>query len=87
MMTAVAALRKADADPIIVAVPTGHGDAVRKLANLVNTVYCPNMREGRFFAVADAYASWTDVEEQEVIALLKKFRLHENNQRKKSKMD
>jgi predicted phosphoribosyltransferase len=86
MQTAVAALRKADADPIIVAVPTGHGDAVRKLANLVNTVYCPNIREGRFFAVADAYEHWADVEEQEVIALLKEFQLPENNQGKKNKM-
>jgi len=73
-------------DPIIVAVPTGHGDAVRKLANLVNTVYCPNIREGRFFAVADAYEHWADVEEQEVIALLKEFQLPENNQGKKNKM-
>lgn len=86
MQTAVKALRKADADPIIVAVPTGHGDAVRKLANHVNTVYCPNIREGRFFAVADAYEHWTDVEEQEVFALLKEFRLPENNQGKKNKM-
>jgi predicted phosphoribosyltransferase len=49
-------------------------------------VYCPNIREGRFFAVADAYQYWTDVEEQEVIALLKEFQLPENDQGNKNKM-
>jgi putative phosphoribosyl transferase len=87
MMAAVAALRKTEADPIIVVIPTGHGDAVRKLANLVNTMYCPNIREGRFFAVADAYEHWTDVEEQEMIALLKEFQFPENSQGKKNKIE
>ena len=79
MRTAVEALRKQHTGPLIVAVPTGHGNAVRQLANLVSAVYCPNIREGEIFAVAEAYEYWTDVEEQEVIALLKEFDLSKNN--------
>jgi predicted phosphoribosyltransferase len=79
MRTAVEALRKQHTGPLIVAVPTGHGDAVRQLANLVNAVFCPNIREGEFFAVAEAYEIWTDVEEQEVIGLLKEIDFSGNN--------
>lgn len=74
LLTAVTALRRTGADHLLVAVPTGHAQAVRLLAGEVEALYCANLREGRSFAVADAYRSWEDVSEAEALALLKGHR-------------
>jgi predicted phosphoribosyltransferase len=71
MRVALAALRKSGAEHIIVAVPTGHEQTVAQLAEMVETLYCPNIRGGWHFAVADAYEKWSDVTEAEVLKLLK----------------
>jgi predicted phosphoribosyltransferase len=60
MRVAIEALRAGGAQEVIVAVPTGHLDAVRRLSPLVETLCCANVRAGRSFAVADAYRSWGD---------------------------
>lgn len=70
MLCAVAALRNAGVRQITVAVPTGHGDAARRVAAEVEAVYCANLRGGFSFAVADAYRVWTDVTDDEVLTLL-----------------
>jgi predicted phosphoribosyltransferase len=70
MQVAVEALRASGADPVYVAVPTGHRAAVESLLPRVDAVFCANVRSGRSFAVADAYARWSDVSEDEVRALL-----------------
>ena len=70
MLCAVAALRNAGADQIVVAVPTGHGTTAERLATEVAALYCANLRDGGSFAVADAYRSWTDVADDEALALL-----------------
>jgi predicted phosphoribosyltransferase len=36
----------------------------------VEAIYCPNLRSGFSFAVADAYEQWGDLGEKEVIKLL-----------------
>ena len=74
MRVAVAALNKAGADLIVVAVPTGHLDPLEKLAAQVQALYCPNVRGGWRFAVADAYKMWSDVDEDEAIKILKRFK-------------
>lgn len=71
LRVAVEALRKAGASRIIVAVPTGHGDAVQRMASEVEAVYCANIRSGWSFAVADAYKQWSDVDEEEVVRIFK----------------
>lgn len=71
MRVALKALRKAGAEHIIVAVPTGHEQSVVQLAEMVEALYCPNIRGGWRFAVADAYEKWSDVTESEVIKILK----------------
>jgi predicted phosphoribosyltransferase len=71
ILVAIEALRKAGAQHICVAVPTGHGSALRRMAQEVEAVYCANIRAGFSFAVADAYEQWTDVAEEEAIALYK----------------
>jgi putative phosphoribosyl transferase len=69
MLVAVEALRKAGAQQICVAVPTGHGSSLPRMASEVEALYCANIRGGFSFAVADAYEQWTDVAEEEAIAL------------------
>lgn len=72
MLAAIEALRKSGAQQIVVAVPTGQIDAVRRIAGQVDALYCPNVRERRQFAVADAYLSWSDVEEDTALRLLQR---------------
>jgi len=55
----------------IVAVPTAPGRTAYRLADEVEALYCPNMRNGLSFAVADAYRSWHDLSEQEALELLR----------------
>jgi len=39
----------------------------------VDGLYCANLRSGWSFAVADAYIQWSDVSEEEVMEILKRF--------------
>ncbi len=74
MRAAVAALRAAGTATITVAVPTAHESSARTIAASVEAVYCPNVRAGRRYAVADAYEEWSDVDEETVRAVLVTFR-------------
>ena len=73
LLVGVEALRKADANRIIVAVPTGHSQSVQMMAHQVETVFCSNIRQGWSFAVADAYQGWSDVRDDEVVRILKQI--------------
>ncbi len=73
MRTAVTALRKAQAEKIVVAVPTAHQESLQRLIHQVDVIYCPNIRSGWRYAVADAYQHWSDIEEKEVKRILKEF--------------
>jgi len=73
MGVGVEAVRKAGAGDIIVAVPTGHSDAVRRVASEAQAVYCANIRSGFSFAVADAYEHWYDVDEAEAVDMYRRF--------------
>lgn len=75
MRVAVDSARAQGAAGIIVAAPTGLAATILVLANTCDQIYCANIREGRSFAVADAYQHWCDVTEQEVIAHLEKPRV------------
>jgi predicted phosphoribosyltransferase len=70
MRVAVKALRRMEADHLIVAVPTGHSGTVERIASEVEALYCPNIRGSWRFAVADAYERWSDVDEEEVIKII-----------------
>jgi predicted phosphoribosyltransferase len=73
MQVAVEALRKAGASRIVVAVPTGHLEAVRKVAEQADQVCCANIRSGWSFAVAAAYRQWRDVSERRAARILARF--------------
>jgi len=70
MRTSIDALRNAGADTLIIAVPTAHDRAVADISRLAEAVFCPNVRKGRYFAVAEAYQRWYDVTEDEVIRMM-----------------
>jgi len=73
MLVAVQALCKTSPSQVVVAVPTGHGQSVEGVAAKVDQIYCPNIRTGVRFAVADAYEYWWDVTEEEVLEGLAQF--------------
>ncbi len=74
---AIEALRKAGSQEIILAVPTAHEESIQRVIGEVEAIYCPNIRGGRSYAVADAYENWTDLDEEEVVQILKEFELQE----------
>jgi len=71
MLVAVEAIKKIGTNKIIVAVPTAHLQSLDLVAPEVDKIFCANIRSGWGFAVADAYKNWYDVDEQEVIEILK----------------
>jgi putative phosphoribosyl transferase len=70
MRAAIAALRRAGAASVVVAVPTAHKSALDAISKLADAAYCANVRGGVSFAVADAYAEWRDLGDDEIEALL-----------------
>lgn len=74
LQVAVSALRRAGADRLLVAVPTAHEAAARKLATDVEGLYCVNLRSGRSYSVAAAYRRWQDVSEAEALHWLRQYR-------------
>jgi predicted phosphoribosyltransferase len=74
MRAAVSAVRGAGASEVIVAVPTGHVDAVKKMDALADEVLCANVRSNTPFAVANAYERWHDVPEVLADEALRPFR-------------
>lgn len=70
MRAAIAVLKAAGVERLALAVPTGHAEAVWRLAREVDTVYCPNIREETPYAVAEAYQEWQDLDEAQVQHLL-----------------
>ena len=73
MLVAVEAVRRGKASRVFVAVPTGHEEAVDRMASEVDAIYCPNIRGGWSFAVADAYDSWHDVDEDAAVRIARRF--------------
>lgn len=72
MLTAIAALRNVGAEDLTVAVPTGHTNSVNRLAPVAERLFCANIRSGWSFAVADAYQRWYDLDETEILEILRK---------------
>ncbi len=73
LRVAIRALRQAGSTNVILAVPTAHLESVQMILKEVEAIYCPNLRSGLFFAVADAYEQWSDLDEQDVTRILREF--------------
>jgi predicted phosphoribosyltransferase len=73
MLVAVEAIKKAGVEHIIVAIPTAHKESLNKVESKVDAIFCPNIRSGWGYAVADAYERWSDVNESEVMTTLERL--------------
>ena len=87
MLTTIKAVRRNKIKELIVAVPTAPTSAINLLRPHVDKIICPNIRSRAFFAVADAYKNWYDLDDKDVIELLKSItqnntRDHESDQPK-----
>jgi len=71
-LAAVKTVQERGAAKVVVAAPTGSGTAIERLSPHVDEIYCPNIRTGHYFAVAEAYENWYDLEPEEVIDLLER---------------
>ncbi len=71
-LAAVKGVRSLGAQKVVVAIPTASDTAIERLLADVDEIFCPNIRSGYCFAVADAYQNWYDLEAQEVITMLEK---------------
>ncbi|MHC4791648.1 MAG: phosphoribosyltransferase [Planctomycetota bacterium] len=74
LLACVEAIKNLQASEIIIAVPTGYKKALQSLEKHVKAIYCANVRGGFSFAVADAYRKWFDVDQMQVIKILRRFR-------------
>jgi len=70
MLASINMVKAHQAAEIVVAVPTAPLSTIERVRPEADEIFCPNIREGAFFAVADAYVKWRDLDESEVIRLL-----------------
>ncbi len=70
MFCAIDAVKKTGAGEVLVAVPTAHLRAAEAAAEKADRLFCPNIRSGLTFAVAEAYENWYDISEQELLEML-----------------
>lgn len=71
MQAAIAYIKKRKPGSITIAVPTGSAGTVKMLLGEVDTICCLNIRESYPYAVASAYRNWYDLEDEDVLALVK----------------
>ena len=70
MLATVKSIRRQGCGRVVVAVPTAPMSAIALIRPHVEHVVCLNVRSGPVFAVADAYESWYDLTDANVLALL-----------------
>jgi predicted phosphoribosyltransferase len=70
MMTTLRALSNKEPGELVVAVPTAPRSAIELVRPHADLILCLNIRTGPFFAVADAYEVWYDLEDEDVVELL-----------------
>lgn len=73
MLTTVKATRRKEVKQLVVAVPTAPIRTIDLLKPYVDQIVCLNIRSEPFFAVADAYKEWYDLDDEEVMKLLKSY--------------
>jgi putative phosphoribosyl transferase len=74
MMAAIESVQTLSPKTITVAAPTSSGSAADLISKEVERFVCPRIESGFVFAVANAYRSWYDVPDTEIIAILNEYR-------------
>lgn len=72
MLASIETALNAGAGKIIVAIPTAPRRAIELILTKADRVYCVNVRTSPYFAVAEAYHNWYDLEKEEVLDLMDK---------------
>lgn len=72
MLAAIKMVKKYKPKKVLISVPTAPLHTVKHIEYEVDNIYCPNIRNTAWFAVADAYQHWYDVPESEVIDIINK---------------
>jgi len=72
MLAAINMIKKYHPTKIFIAVPTAPLRTIKNVKPEVDEIFCPNIREVIWFAVADAYKTWYDVPESEVLDIITK---------------
>ncbi|HHT9114940.1 MAG: phosphoribosyltransferase [Planctomycetes bacterium] len=75
MLSAVDFIKRRKPEKVVVAVPTAPKETVDLILPWVDELVCLNVRSGFTFAVADAYENWYDLEEEEVVSILRSFHI------------
>ncbi len=71
-LAAIRTCKNKGAMKVVVAAPTGSQTAITRLSLEADEIFCANIRSGQYYAVAEAYRNWYDLDEEEVIDRLKK---------------
>lgn len=73
MKAAVNFVKSRGAKKVIIAIPTGCLESLIGLSEHVDLIICLNIRSGPWFAVADAYVEWSDLDYDHVLGLIKEY--------------
>lgn len=73
MLTTLTALKQRSLKELVVAVPTAPTSAIELIRPHADKIVCLNIRSGAFFAVADAYKLWYDLEDDDVMDILEQL--------------
>ena len=76
MLAGIKMIQKYKPSKIYIMVPTAPMRTIKRIEHEVNGIFCPNIRNTLWFAVADAYKNWYDVPETEVLEILKKSKYY-----------
>ncbi|MFW9937137.1 MAG: phosphoribosyltransferase [Candidatus Thorarchaeota archaeon] len=79
MLAAIKMIKKYQPKNVIISVPTAPKHTIKRIEHEVDNIYCPNIRNTAWFAVADAYQHWYDVPESEVVDIIKKSNYYHGN--------
>jgi len=72
MLACVESLRRQGVRKMAVVVPTASEQAISLISQVVEEIFCANIRTGQYFAVAEAYANWYDLSRNEVLIRLQR---------------
>ena len=75
MLAAVDFIKRHKPGRVVIAVPTAPKETVDLILPWVDELVCLNVRSRFTFAVADAYENWYDLEDEEVISILRSLHI------------
>lgn len=75
MLTTMKSIRQTIVKELLVAIPTAPVSAINLIKPQADKIVCLNIRSGPFFAVANAYKMWYDLDDEDVMEILNRVRL------------